>query len=602
MSVEMNTGGIELMKEKCIIFGAGGHGNIAYTLLQEEYDIIGFSDNDKTKWGELFLGKSVIEPKLLPKEDVLIVIASQWYAAIHKQLREIGLKNIKVFWYKTNKNTVLDKSAYILCELSDDELFEKCELDWNKIERIKADFSENYEKKGELERIPLKKDNGLKKILFCAHAFPPVGGAGVQRSLKFVKYLRNFGYDPIVLTTSPDDCCATAMDETLMKEIDDDISIVRINNGTYLPETMSKEEQQEIINLYAGIVNSKDWINEYIKSAGEMVSPLLPDASICWVNKCLKNIESRIDLNEIDAIYTTGGLFGTYVLGYYIKNKYSIPWVQDYRDPWCTNNHYLENIWNHSMKQTLCWQEKIEENLVKKSDAIVVMAENMIDEFVLKYGVDRSKFVEINNGYDEADFRDVPVCLERNEKFTLCYNGHINIGRSPIPLICTISKMIDSGKLNKSKVQWIFNGVVENTWKQQMDQKDKYGIIKYNGYLNHRESIEKAMNSDVLTLFGEAGEGAKVVYTGKVFEYLRMKKPIFCFSSKNGVLDKLIGETQTGKNFEYDDYDGIEDYLMQLYKNWERGEDSIQVNEKEIQKYSRENETKMLAKVFNSLI
>jgi len=587
------------MKEKCIVFGAGGYGCKAYELLEEEYDIIGFCDNNKKKWGSTLLDKPIIEPSSLKNmENILIVIASQWYASIGTQLREMGIKNIKVFWYKANMEMISDNSYYLLYQLPETKLFEKCELDWNKINKIKIDFLQNYEDEAVIEKISLNKNSKLKKVLFCAYWFPPIGGVGVQRSLKFVKYLRRYGYDPVVLTCVPDNCWQFAIDESLLKEIQEDITIIRINNDIYLPEMISEKEQQEIFNLYAGVVDSESWMNQLKEIQGQLVYPLLSlNTSICWINRCLKYLESKLDLSEIELIYTTGDPFETFILGYYIKNKYGIPWIQDYRDPWCTNKYFTENIYDSLWTQTLYLQEKLEERLIENSDK-VILATDFSHEFTGKYGINKSKFVEINNGYDEEDFKDISVKVNKNDKFTLCYNGHVYKTTNPIPLLRIINIMIEQKKIEKDKIQWLFNGIVENDWKQCIDKEDKYKIIRYNGHLNHKTGLEISINSDVLVLFGGIGEGAKIVYTGKVFEYLRMKKPIFCFSSKDGILDQLLFQTKTGKCFEYDDYDNIEKYLIYLYEKWKTGEFFMEFNHKEIERYSRENETKCLAEVF----
>lgn len=590
-------------KKRIVIFGAGAAGQTAYEVLCEEYNIVAFSDNDQSKWGSIYLDKPVIEPKVLQeKKDVIVIIASEYYAEINRQLRDMGIDNIKVFMYKASMKHKLNKDAYGLYEIPKEYLFEKCIVDWEKISKIKNNFSLNYDKNVEdtaVDKVLLKKDDNLKKVLFCAYLFPPIGGPGVQRALKFAKYLKRNGYDPIVLTVEPDNYYMFDKDESLLKEVED-ITIIRVKNDVNVCEAIPQKEQQEIINLYAAIFDSQEYIESYIKAVSKMTFPLLtPDMTICWVNKCLACIESRVDLNDIDLVYTTAAPFTSFILGYYIKNKYGIPWVQDYRDSWCTNEYYINNIYTASWKQTLIWQEKLEEKLVKKSDAIITIGDEA-GEYVDKYGVDRAKFFDIKNGYDEDDFKNISLEIERNEKFTLCHNGEIYINRNPIFLLHSINNLIDSGIVRKEKIQWVFNGAVESHYKAALDKEDKYHVVKYNGYLKHDESIKFAMNSDVLVLYGESGEGAKVMYTGKVFEYLRMKKPILCFASK-GVLDELLSETQTGKVFEYDDYEGMEEYLAQLYKKWENGENGINVNESEIQKYSRENETKMLAEVFNSL-
>lgn len=590
-------------KEDIIIFGASGGGSTAYELLNQDYNIKGFSDNDAKKWDKLYLGKPVIKPDtLLEMKNIIIIIASEYYFAINRQLREMGLSNIKVFVDRSMDKNQSCKDAYVLCEIPKEHLFETCSIDWEKVNKIKNDFSKNYyvnNRKSITERV-LPKDNRLKKVLFCSYLFPPIGGAGIQRSLKFVKYLRRYGYDPVVLTVDPNSYFGNK-DKTMLDEIEDDISIIQVNGDVSLCEAIPKNEQQEIINLYAGIFESQDVTESYMKAAGQLTFPLLPpDKSMCWVNRCLSCIEDKLDLSKIDLIYTTGNPFATYILGYYIKNKYNIPWIQDYRDSWCTNKYYIENLYTSKWRQTLVWQEKLEEGLVKRSDAIVTIGDEA-DEYVEKYGVDKSKFFDIKNGYDEDDFKNIHILDKKNQKFTLCHNGEIYIGRNPIYLMRIINDIIDNGKIDKDTIQWIFNGDIEQRYKELLDKEDKYKIIKYNGYLKHGKSIETAMNSDVLVLFGEQGEGAKVVYTGKVFEYLRMKKPILCFSSE-GVLNELLSETRTGEVFEYDDYSGAEKYLVHLYEKWKLGEVGTDPDEYEIEKYSRENETKQLAQIFDNLL
>ena len=202
--------------DNIIIFGAGGLGKIAYESLHENYNIIGFSDNDKRKWGNLYINKPVIEPKrLLQFSEQTIIIASEYYAVINRQLRDMGLNNIRVFIYKEDIKSEIDRNAYELYEIPKEYLFELCSIDWEKINRIKDNFSENYNASKNIDEIVIKRNKNLKKVLFCAYTFPPTAGGGVQRSLKFVKYLRRYGYEPIVLTVSPEDNYYQIKDESL---------------------------------------------------------------------------------------------------------------------------------------------------------------------------------------------------------------------------------------------------------------------------------------------------------------------------------------------------------------------------------------------------
>ena len=175
----------------------------------------------------------------------------------------------------------------------------------------------------------------------------------------------------------------------------------------------------------------------------------------------------------------------------------------------------------------------------------------------------------------------------------------MHLERNPIYLLQVINDCIQEGKMDTDKVQWIFNGEVADKWIKALEVEDKYHIVKQNGYLKHSESIAIAMQSDVLVLFSETGPGAKVFYTGKVYEYMRMKTPILSFSEKDGLLTGLLEETGTGLNFEYNDYSGTKEYLLSLYQAWMEEKSVFKGVRDKIEKYSRESATKQLAELFD---
>ena len=585
------------MKKKCIIFGASLYGNRAYGILDEKYEIIGFADNDSKKWGKEFCGKTVYRPEeLKDMEDIQVIIASQYYSAINSQLHSMGIKNIRVFYYCGNvQHDSMEKKEYKLYSLSDKKIFDTCIFDKNLAGKINSDFSENYRMKDVADK---------KRVLFCAYIFPPLAGSGVQRSLKFVKYLKESGYEPVVLTVGEHNH-EIEEDFSLFSEIDG-VRIVRIDNTKFLPEALSEEEQQEIFNLYAGVVQSEEWINDYkeiIRSDG--CSRLIPDNKICWVNECLKQIEKRLDLSEIDIVYTTGAPFSSYILGYYLKRKYGFKWVQDYRDPWGTNDYYNENYYRNE-SHTINLQQRLERELINESDAIAVASKAYVEDFVDKYGVSREKITEITNGYDESDFRDIQIPEEKNDKFTLCFNGALYGNRTPLNLLKIINNLIEEDIVGQNEITWIFNGTIEKKWRSELEQNDKFNIVQYNGYLNHLQSIQEAIKADMLILYGLEGRGVQngvsAGYPGKVFEYIRMKRRILCFSSKGSILEELLTRTKTGQNFDYDDFKGISQYILDHYTLWKDGERQICGDETVIQKYSREYTTNQLVRVFDRIL
>jgi len=586
-----------VMKEKCIIFGASGTGKRAYQLLKQKYEVLGFSDNDSKKWGKKFCGRMVFEPAALIRFESVIIIASVYYAMIQKQLVEMGIDNIKVFSYRI-PSLEHSSGTYQMFDLNGRELFQGCIVDMEHIEKIEKNFSENYHLDGKKE-IRALEDCNRKKVLCCAYFFPPMGEAGVQRPLKFVKYLRNYGYEPIVLTAGSNNS-RLERDNSLLAELPEDIMIIRIDNNESLPELLPQEQQQEIFNLYLGVAQSESWMRDYLQIIRNKDARLIPDKNIIWVNECLKYLEKYLELKEIDIVYTTGSPFSSFILGYYLKKKYGMKWVQDYRDLWMSNRFYLENYFPEN-KRTKKLQMQLEQKLVEASDAILVVGETLKQDFNI-YNIPSQKIYAITNGYDEADFKDINVRSKGN-KYTICYNGMIYIDRNPEGVLIALNQLIEEKKIESDSIRWVFNGNLSEKWEKRLKQADVYHIIQYNGYLPHLESLDVAVNSDLLLLCGAHGEGTKIVYTGKVFEYLRMGVPILSLSTNGGVLGDLLDETQAGKNFEYDDIEGIKLYLLEQYRMWKANDvPERKVNEEAIQKYSRESTTEKLAEVFDSLL
>lgn len=584
-----------------IIFGASRAGMIAKQILEKEYTIIAFSDNDKKKWNNVFCDVEVVSPEELCTEKykkAMVVIASQYYVSINRQLKALHIENRKVFHYlgSSQDSEIID--SYELVDVSVEPLFSRCTYNENVIELMEKDFSINYGCKRE-NNIPVELPENKKYVLIVAYIFPPIAGAGAQRTVKFVKYLRNFGYEPIVLTVGKSENDIN-IDEEMINDIPSDIQIIRVDNECFVPESMDENVQQEVFNLYAGIVQDKKWLDEYKRKQEEAIGfPLIPDNKIMWVNQCLKVIEEKVNIDKISVVYTTGNPFSDFIIGYYLKKKYGIKWMQDYRDPWMCNEYYREEIYKQS-KPIHELEKRMEAKLVQCADAVVTVSSGVMNDFFNEYGKKKEELYCITNGYDEEDFENIE--LDDYGKFTICYNGSIYIDRSPIMLLQVINNLMKENIIDKDSIQWIFNGTIEGSMMEQIKANDEFGIVKFNGYLSHKASIQTAMSSDLLILFGGIGKAAEFLYTGKVFEYLRMNVNILCFSSKKGILDDLLQRTNCGISMEYEEVDKMKEYIKETYMKWKQDNLLYMGKKSEIEKFERKNQTKMLASIFDSLV
>jgi glycosyltransferase involved in cell wall biosynthesis/SAM-dependent methyltransferase len=446
----------------------------------------------------------------------------------------------------------------------------------------------------ELEEIKeVKEYKKRKKVLFIAYIFPPVGGSGVQRSLKFVKYLRDFGWEPVVVTVG--NTKYPLRDEFLVSEIPEQIEIIRIDEKT----AVNLDYANKLIQIYRETINDDNILNEYVdllnKSPNEIERLLfIPDSYILWASEVIDKLDDKCDLNEIDLIYTTSGPYSDHIIGNILKKKYNKPWVADFRDEW-TNNPY-----NNSNKEDLMYRINyaMEKNIVELADQIITVTPASTDNYKQIFNIKEEKINTITNGYDEIDFLNIQN-NNKNNKFTIIHNGLLYSIRTPLTVMKSIKNLIESGKIDKSKIQMIF-GFTENleNWIKYRDDLGLKDIIKFLDYMPHDKSLEECSNSDALLLIVGPGEKNKSVYPGKIFEYLRLCKPIIALSPKDSIIEKLLDETNRGKNVDFNDINGIEECILNMYNNWQEETKYKLHITADINKYERKKLTQRLSEIF----
>lgn len=440
----------------------------------------------------------------------------------------------------------------------------------------------------------------MKKVLFLAYNFPPIGWSGVQRSLKFVKYLRDFNWEPIVVTVKNSSFCMK--DESLLKEIPEGLKIIRIEefNSNYYKDKIVNEIENFISPVTTILSNDhcifyKNYINQNFNSIKTLLS--LPDDEVLWSKKVLDEIDSLVDFNKIDLIYSTSYPYSTHFIGYSLKQKYNIPWVTDFRDEWTNDPSYNFDKNNVFFKV----QKEMESKILNYCDKIITISPIAKENYINTFNINPSKIHVITNGYDESDFLNLPS-NNKNDKFTIIYNGSLYLERNPNIILKSINSLIDKFIIDKNKIEIKFIGTCTPDIYKTIFENNKYNIIKYIQYLPHIQSLKETSKANLLLLLIGKNPRLKSVYTGKIFEYLRLKKPILSISPKNSVVEHLLFSTNCGKNFEYDDIYNITNYIKNLYDKWNNNDSKFNRKEEEIKKFNRKFLTQNLSNIFNSLI
>lgn len=440
----------------------------------------------------------------------------------------------------------------------------------------------------------------MKKVLIIAYYFPPLGWSGVQRTLKFVKYLRKFGWEPVVVTVG--ETKFSILDETLVNEIPKGVQVIKIDDVKFKHVT---DNAKQILKSYTECISNtildSDLKQKYEEAIEQKISELrdlllIPDGNAIWANNVIKSINIKIDLKDINVIYTTSAPYSSHLIGQHIKEKYNIPWVADFRDEWINNADYIID------EETLDFeiQKYMENTVVEKCDKIITTTPHASQNFVDRYNLNDKKVYTITNGYDEEDFYKIKE-NKKNNKFTIIHNGSCYLNRSPQTFFKAVRNLIERGFLDKSKIEIIFVG--KNDAKVMEESKieiEEYNILREVGYCSHNKSLELLTNSHLLLLILGSLQKQKSVYPGKVFEYLKIEKPILAISPQGSVVENLLKETECGVNIEYNEIEKIEKIILNYYNKWISGED-IRTNGKNINQYERKNLTKRLCKIFNEM-
>jgi glycosyltransferase involved in cell wall biosynthesis len=423
----------------------------------------------------------------------------------------------------------------------------------------------------------------MKKVLIITYYWPPSGGAGVQRWLKFAKFLPEYGWQPVILTVDPEYASYPQRDESLLAEVDP---------GSLVYTTKSFE----LYNLYKLISGKKEvpyggFANESKEGLLQKVSKflrgnfLLPDPRKGWNKYALKKAAELIRKFNIDTVVTTSPPHSTQLIGLKVKQKFNIRWIADLRDPW-TDIYYYNQFKHTALARKI--DLNFEREVVENADLLITVSEDVKRLFTEKSKLPiANKTVVIPNGYDEDDFRIKPQ--KPNGKKVITYTGTISETYDVSGLLKAIGNL--DGKIRQDFLIR-FVGKVPPVIVQNFESA---GIsVELTGYVDHSKSIEYLFLSDLLMMVVPRVKNNRGIITGKFFEYLASGKPVLAIGPVDGDLAGLIAETHCGRIFVYEDAVGIGEFIQEQMIN-----PKAESNPEKSRPYSRRNLTKKISELLD---
>lgn len=432
-----------------------------------------------------------------------------------------------------------------------------------------------------------------KKILIITYYWPPAGGPGVQRWLKFAKYLPDFGWKPIIYT--PENPSYPLLDETLMKDVPENIEMVRtkIWEPYQLAEKLNKSNKKFKAGQF-DVGKNQSWKSRL--SIWVRGNFFIPDARVFWVKPSVKFLEKYLKENKIDTIVTSGPPHSLHLIGLGLKNKIpDLKWVADFRDPWTEISYYKHLKLTKSSDKK---HRQLESAVFKNADITLATSYTDAENF-RKAGANA---VCITNGFDESDSgkkaeeqNSEKTNLQIGQAFTLSYIGVLEQLRNPENLWKALDELVKENAEFAADFKLKFVGRIDDKILHSIENSSLKNHILNLGYLAHGKAIEEMQNSDLLLITNFPNESSKGIIPGKIFEYLASGKQILSFGPDKADVSKILEETQAGKHFSYQDTEAVKSFILEKFNLWKNG--SLLENTQHIEQFSRKNLTQQLTEV-----
>lgn len=422
----------------------------------------------------------------------------------------------------------------------------------------------------------------MKRVLIVSYYWPPAGGISVLRILKFVKYLRKFGWEPVVCV--PEGADYIYEDHNNFKDIPENITVLKtkIREPFKAFKLLSGRKKTDTNNPVYGNTAKKSFIDDFaIWVRGNF---FIPDARALWIKPTVKFLSKYIEENKVDAILTDGPPHTNTMIGQKLSEKFGIPWLADFQDPWTQVDYYkLLKISKWADRKHRAMEQKVFKTAAKITIASPTWAKDL--ESIGAKNVD-----VIYYGYDEDDFADLRP--EKTDDFVISHTGILGNDRKPDVLFKVLKDLTNEVPGFKEKLKITFAGPVEQSIRDCIRENGLLDNYRELGNIPRRNALELNLASKVLLLPINKADNAKGRIPGKLYEYLRAGKPILCYGPEDGDVAEIIERTKAGKTFSYDDYAGVKKFITDVFKN--EGE-SKQGTSSDISIYSNENQTKKIA-------
>jgi len=419
-----------------------------------------------------------------------------------------------------------------------------------------------------------------------------MGGGGVQRWLKMTKYLRAYGWEPIICTTKNGE--ASVLDEGMLKEIPDGIETLRVPIwepfSIYKRLTKKKKDEKLVLGMDQNSTGNSFMHNLSVWVRGNL---FIPDARKFWIKPTSKFLINYLKENKVDAIISTGPPHSTHMIAMKVVAKTKIPWLSDFRDPWTNIDFY------HKLKLTKWGNRKhkrMEQQVLKKANQIITVSWSWAEDF---HRISDRMPMVITNGFDPADFLNLEDVI-LDDKFTITHAGSLNEDRNPYSLWPVLKELCEEEEGFRADLQIKFIGQVALKSVEAIDKNDLNSNFNMIDHLPHEKVITEIIKSQVLLLPLNDTPNIDGVVPGKLYEYIGAQRPILCIGKSDGDAAKILNETEAGIVCNFNDTKSLKKGVKEYYQHYKNN--SLTVNSKNYEKYSRRLLAGQISEELNKIV
>ena len=437
----------------------------------------------------------------------------------------------------------------------------------------------------------------MKRVLVITYYWPPTGGSGVQRWVKFAKYLPSEGWQPVIYT--PENPEQLAVDHSLEADIPEGTEIIktRITEPYELYKKFLRRSGHSKEAVEVNPVNAQN--KSFAQKAAMWVRGNLfrPDPSCLWIRPSVRFLRKYLEDHPVDLIVSTGPPQSMHMIGRLLSRETGLPWIADFRDPW-TKIFYFKHL--SMTKATERWHRRMEQKVLDEATAVVAVSPLVQQEF---QEMTRTPVELITNGYDECDFpeyRNEDAFGGPDKDFVITHTGLFAADGNPTVLWKVLAEMCAEDENFRRLLKIRLTGKTDRQILEAIAEAGLVENLKDLGYQPHGIAIEEQRKASVLILPLRKEPEYKAVLPGKLFEYLASCRPVMGIGQKDGAMSMILEKTDTGIVFDWEDNVSMKKYIESCWKSHLSG--NLTKKDGDISIFTRRNLTRRMAELFNGII